>query len=300
MIMYNLRYNTKNSLCKVCSLFLCSVFLILTGCTQQDPVDRLRTVYIETNDYDEAITYASALDKLVLISITGSNWCENSREMEVRMKDRSYRNNVRGKVINLNLDFVKGEDGKDFAIRNQTHVNRYGVTEVPTFILVNSTGEEINRVVGVVSTEELGNLVEGSYSENRTVMYAASNENSSNSNVSKASTIERAVEVAGDRKILVEFTGSDWCPPCMRMKEEVLSTRAFRDYANENLVHVYLDFPRRTRLDPEVVEYNNKTAKEYKVGGYPTYIIMDSTGKELKRTTGYMVGGPERFIDWIK
>jgi len=105
---------------------------------------------------------------------------------------------------------------------------------------------------------------------------------------------------AEKKPILLEFTGSDWCPPCMMMKKEILSQDAFKTFADDKLVFVELDFPRAKEQSPELVKQNDELQTKFNVEGYPTFILLDSGGKELGRTVGFISGGPSAFLDWIK
>ena len=49
---------------------------------------------------------------------------------------------------------------------------------------------------------------------------------------------------AGNKLVLLDFTGSDWCGWCIKLDREVFSKPEFKDYATKNLVLVELDFPR--------------------------------------------------------
>lgn len=113
---------------------------------------------------------------------------------------------------------------------------------------------------------------------------------------------EEATEQASqqDRPLLLEFTGSDWCPPCKMMKAQVLDTDAFKEFATENLVLLELDFPNQKPQSDELKEQNRKLAQQYGVEGYPTFILLSSGGEELARHVGFLQGGPEAFINWIK
>ena len=102
-----------------------------------------------------------------------------------------------------------------------------------------------------------------------------------------------------DRPLLLNFTGSDWCPPCMRLHKEVFDAPEFKTYAAENLVLVTVDFPRRRKLPAEVKKRNESLATKYGVNSFPTIIILDPSGKELDRT-GYVRGGPSAFIKVVK
>ena len=102
------------------------------------------------------------------------------------------------------------------------------------------------------------------------------------------------------KRVLMNFTGSDWCPYCVQMDKEVLNRPEFIEFAKNNLVLVKLDFPRRKKLPPEEHEQNKSLGQHFGIEGFPTYVLVDPTGKEIKRQVGYLEGGPKSFIDWIK
>ena len=102
------------------------------------------------------------------------------------------------------------------------------------------------------------------------------------------------------KNVLIDFTGSDWCPPCIQMEKEVLSQPEFIAFAKNNLVLLKLDFPRRKKLSPEEKEQNHELGQQFAIEGFPTYVLVDPTGKELKREIGYLEGGPKKFIEWVK
>ena len=109
-----------------------------------------------------------------------------------------------------------------------------------------------------------------------------------------------AQAAASKKAILLEFTGSDWCPPCMKQNKDVFEQAAFEDYAKDKLVLVKLDFPRRKEQDPAIKERNQKLSTQYGVEGFPTIILLSPEGKELARQVGYGGGGVPGFIDWAK
>lgn len=96
--------------------------------------------------------------------------------------------------------------------------------------------------------------------------------------------------------VLLDFTGSDWCPWCMKFDHEVLSTSRFAAYAQNKLVLVKVDFPRHTLQDAKLRKANETLAKRFNVDSFPTYILLNSDGKELGRQEGYVSGGPDAFI----
>jgi protein disulfide-isomerase len=102
------------------------------------------------------------------------------------------------------------------------------------------------------------------------------------------------------KNVLLDFTGSDWCPYCTQMDKEVLSRPEFEKFAEKNLILVKLDFPRRKQLPPAESEQNHKLGRQFAIEGYPTYVLVDPTGKEVRRQVGYLEGGPKEFIKWAQ
>lgn len=104
-----------------------------------------------------------------------------------------------------------------------------------------------------------------------------------------------------DKKpLLVKFTGSDWCPPCMKLDKEVFSQAEFKTAVEKDFVVVVLDFPRKTKLSEEQTKANKAVAKQYGLTSYPTVMLMDSDGKVFKSMSGYGGGGVETYLKTLK
>ena len=98
--------------------------------------------------------------------------------------------------------------------------------------------------------------------------------------------IEEAKQAAADKgvPILMVFSGSDWCRPCIQMRQEVWNNAAFQNYAKESLVLLELDFPARkkNKLSPEQTAHNEVLAEEYNPKGeFPTAVLIGPEGKEI-------------------
>jgi protein disulfide-isomerase len=93
--------------------------------------------------------------------------------------------------------------------------------------------------------------------------------------------IERAR--AEHKLLLLEFGSSDSCPPCIAFERKVFSTSEFDAYAESNLVFVRLDFPFRAELPPATQATNDSLARQFDVPAFPTFIALDSHGKEYWR-----------------
>ena len=97
------------------------------------------------------------------------------------------------------------------------------------------------------------------------------------------------------KDILMDFTGSDWCGWCIRLKKEVFSQDAFKKQAPKHFVLLELDFPRAKKLDAKLMAQNEKLRNEFAIQGYPTIMLTDASGKPYAKT-GYQAGGPEKYI----
>jgi len=103
-----------------------------------------------------------------------------------------------------------------------------------------------------------------------------------------------------NKYILLDFTGSDWCPYCIQMDKEVFAKPVFSTFAGQKLILVKLDFPRKANQSAAEKSQNQELAKKYSIEGFPTYVLLDPAGKEVRRQVGYLEGGPEAFISWAQ
>ena len=88
--------------------------------------------------------------------------------------------------------------------------------------------------------------------------------------------------------ILMEFTGSDWCGPCIALEKNVLSTNTFKQNIPGKFVLLKLDNPRdKSRQTPQEIAQYRTLSTQYKVRGVPTIIVTDPTGSERHRQVGY-------------
>lgn len=78
-----------------------------------------------------------------------------------------------------------------------------------------------------------------------------------------------------NKPIFAFFTGSDWCGWCKRLQATVFVKPAFKQWANENVVLLELDFPRRKQLPPEIAAQNNQLKNFFQPRGYPTIWLFD-------------------------
>ena len=102
--------------------------------------------------------------------------------------------------------------------------------------------------------------------------------------------------------ILINFSGSDWCGPCIRLRKEILESAAFESYAQDHLVLVRADFPRqkKNQLSKEQIKLNEALADQYNADGkFPYTLLVDENGKVLRSWDGFPDETPEQFIGQI-
>ena len=102
--------------------------------------------------------------------------------------------------------------------------------------------------------------------------------------------------------VLLDFTGSDWCGPCIEMKKLVFSKAAFLNYAKKNLVLVEVDYPKVKALPEKVTKQNERLMHQYGIdkSGYPTVILLDPGGRILGQLEGYSGERPADIIAWVE
>jgi thioredoxin-related protein len=95
---------------------------------------------------------------------------------------------------------------------------------------------------------------------------------------------------ASRKRILLNFSGSDWCGPCIKLKHDVFESETFLQYAEKNLVLVRADFPRsaKNQLSKTQTAHNEGLAERYNPdGSFPLTVLIDANGKLLKSWKGY-------------
>ena len=117
---------------------------------------------------------------------------------------------------------------------------------------------------------------------------------------------EKAAQLSMEsgKPILANFTGSDWCGWCKKLKREVFDTNEFKSWAQENVVLLELDYPRRSPQAEEIRTQNRELQQIFQVRGYPTLHLFNlKINNENKLEfltigqTGYVAGGPGPWIN---
>ena len=103
--------------------------------------------------------------------------------------------------------------------------------------------------------------------------------------------------------ILLNFSGSDWCGPCIRMHSEIFEDNSFAQYAGGHLVLVNADFPRlkKHQLSKDQQAKNDQLADKYdKDGIFPLTVLLSSDGKVLEEWKGFPPVSSEEFTEQVK
>ena len=103
-----------------------------------------------------------------------------------------------------------------------------------------------------------------------------------------------------NKLVLMDFTGSDWCPPCKQLKKNVFSSEEFATFAKANLVLVEVDFPKTKKVmekqSAELKKANQALSEKFAIEAYPTVIVLSPEGKQLSKDTGYGGTSAKDFV----
>jgi thioredoxin-related protein len=109
----------------------------------------------------------------------------------------------------------------------------------------------------------------------------------------------KAKAITENKNILLVFSGSDWCGPCIKLDKVVWKSPEFQVEADKNWIIYKADFPKKkaNQLSPDLTESNNKLAEKYnKSGSFPLVVLLDKKGKVIGITGFKNVSAP----DYIK
>jgi thioredoxin-related protein len=104
-----------------------------------------------------------------------------------------------------------------------------------------------------------------------------------------------------DKNIIIVFSGSDWCAPCIKLDKNIWQSESFKNEAAKDWVLIKANFPRKkaNELSKEQTEHNRKLAEKYNIeGSFPLVVILDKNGKLLGKM-GFKNVSPEEYIKMI-
>lgn len=103
--------------------------------------------------------------------------------------------------------------------------------------------------------------------------------------------------------ILLNFSGSDWCGPCIRMHKEIFDNEAFQQFATQKLVMMNADFPRqkKNQLSKDLQKQNDQLADKYNSkGSFPMTALLDANGNVLRSWEGLPKENADQFLNELK
>jgi thioredoxin-related protein len=111
----------------------------------------------------------------------------------------------------------------------------------------------------------------------------------------------KKIAIDQDKNIIIVFSGSDWCAPCIKLDKNIWQSEAFKNEAAKDWVLVKANFPRKkaNELPKEQTEHNRKLAEKYNIeGSFPLVVVLDKNGKVLGKM-GFKNVAPEEYINMI-
>lgn len=111
-----------------------------------------------------------------------------------------------------------------------------------------------------------------------------------------------ALAKKSNHNIVLVFSGSDWCAPCIKLDKSIWQSADFKSYAKDNFVMLRADFPRKkgNQLSEEHAKANGKLAEKYNEKGYfPLVVVISPEGKVLGQTS-YKNISPKEYIELLK
>jgi thioredoxin-related protein len=106
---------------------------------------------------------------------------------------------------------------------------------------------------------------------------------------------------SSNKNILLVFSGSDWCAPCIKLDRTIFQSDVFQSEAEKKWVLLKADFPKKkgNLLSAEQTESNKKLAEKYnKEGNFPLVVLLDATGKVIG-ITGYKNVSPTEYVQLL-
>ena len=243
--------------------------------------------------YDQALAQAKATGKPIMTDFTGSDWCGWCIRLNKEVFSQpAFQQWAKQNVILLELDFPQNKPQSDeIKQQNKKLMAKYGVRGFPTILFLDAQGD----VLGQSGYKPGG--ADAWVKDAQRILAAAKQpmpeKNEEGWFVSYNKALAEAQ--ATGKPIMTDFTGSDWCSWCIKLRHEVFSKQAFQTWAQDNVVLLELNFPKSKPQSPKLAMQNENLLRKYGVRGFPTILFLTPEGKVLGKS-GYMEGGPQTWI----
>ena len=259
---------------------------------------------------ESAQELAARGNKKIYVLFTGSDWCGFCIKLKKEVLNSGrFKSYARNNLELVYIDFPRKKNAMPDAQRQYNTALRQrlgGGGGVPSALILDSTGRVLGKVSGYRPLKKYMEAVQKPLPVANTSFHQRPRQPAAPAGPSVPpagwhSSLEKALEKskAENKKVLVLRTGSDWCPPCMRLEREALNNPEFKEFAAKHLELVFLDSPRRKTISSEQRAYNVKTAQALNMGrGVPSLAIVDTDSKVTARQMGY--GSFSRFMEFLK
>jgi len=102
------------------------------------------------------------------------------------------------------------------------------------------------------------------------------------------------------KQVLLVFSGSDWCIPCIRLEKNILTDSAFRNFAGERFIILEADFPQKKKVAPSLKSQYEELADQFNAeGSFPKILLLTAERTKLA-VLSYHGQSPADFIQQMK
>lgn len=101
------------------------------------------------------------------------------------------------------------------------------------------------------------------------------------------------------KPVLMVFSGSDWCAPCIRLYDTVLTNEQFQHYAADHFILLKVDFPQRKKQDQSKRTENEKLADKYNPRGQFPHLVLLRPDQTVLSILNYKNQPAEEFISQL-
>lgn len=98
-----------------------------------------------------------------------------------------------------------------------------------------------------------------------------------------------ALSQSTSKPIAILFTGTGWCPACMKLEREVLANPEFTQSVGQKFVFLKADFPDYSESAISASPFK-PLLDRYSVSAFPTIVVVNANGQKL-HTVNYQQGG---------
>jgi len=253
-------------------------------------------------DFKKAEAEAKSKKLPMFLLFTGSDWCPWCVKLHKETLDTAkFKSFVKDKIVLVYLDFPKKTKLPEaIAKQNRALQKEYGVKGFPTVIMTEADGSKIGEL-GYAKVDQFLPQLQKVLDSRKVAPTATANAAAAAPEKKEEggylTDFALAQKLAAEKKlpIVALFTGSDWCPWCIKLHKETLDTKEFKEFIAKDAVFVYLDFPDQVKLPEALKKQNDELSAKYKVEGFPTTLVLRADGKELGRVTGFSAAA-----DYIK